>query len=203
MGALAGGMAGAYGGHKINHGIIGGIGGAVAGSMLEDAYKKKHKKDKKHKQPKHSRRDSSSSSSSSSSSDSDSSKKKKHRVGTAANSHVSSRNVFPTVACSLLTVCDVKGHHQRSVIDLNDVFSNTNGGLHWTRGGNVVASGRHIRLSENGNRVEAELRDGCGVGCTMHHEVDKLLAREWPELTCKYNQHVIPQWVSSSRPALV
>ncbi|PPJ52562.1 hypothetical protein CBER1_11023 [Cercospora berteroae] len=169
VGALAGGAAGAYGGHKMNHGVIGTIGGAVAGSMLEDAYKKKGKKDKKYKEhkPHHSRRGSSSSSSSSSSSDSDSSKdKKKKKKGTsvpAGNFHASSRNVYLEGRSTLVAEsADVRGHFQRTAIDLNDVFTNTNGKMHWARGGNFAGSARHIRLTDNGNCLEAELGDGRG-----------------------------------------
>ncbi|CAK1367061.1 hypothetical protein CB0940_10394 [Cercospora beticola] len=169
MGALAGGAAGAYGGHKMNHGVLGTIGGAVAGSMLEDAYKKKGKKDKKHKEhkPHHSRRGSSSSSSSSSSSDSDSSKdrkkKKKGMSAPAGNFHASSRNVYLESRSTLVAEsADVRGHFQRTAIDLNDVFTNTNGKMHWARGGNFAGSARHIRLTDNGNCLEAELGDGRG-----------------------------------------
>lgn len=172
MGALAGGAAGAYGGHKINHGILGSIGGAFAGSFLEDTLKKKGKKEKKPKKPR-SRRGSSSSSSSSSSSDSDSGKrKKKHGMSAmAGNFHASSRNVYIEGHSTLVAEsANTHGHFQRTTIDLNDVFTNTNGQMHWARGGNFADSARHIRLTDNGNCLEAELGDGRGGW--MYNKVD-------------------------------
>ena len=57
---------------------------------------------------------------------------------------------------------NMNGHHHRSEIDLNDCFTNTNGRMHWARGGNFAASARNIRLADHGKVLEAELGDGRG-----------------------------------------
>ncbi|TKA78858.1 hypothetical protein B0A55_03811 [Friedmanniomyces simplex] len=161
MGALAGGAAGAYGGHQMNHGFLGGIGGAVAGSMLEDAYKKHTKAERKEKKDK--RRGSHCSSSSSSSSDSDDDKKKKKRgAAMAGNFSASSRGVHLEGATLVAECCDSRGHHRGSRLDLNDCFTNSNGRLRWARGGNFAASSRGMRLAEDGQVLEAELGNGRG-----------------------------------------
>ena len=164
MGAMAGGAAGAYGGHKMNHGVIGGIGGAVAGSMMEDAYKKKTKKEKKQRRGSHS-----SGSSSSSDSDSDDEKKRNrhhgHESGSvmAGNFSASSREVRIEGHCMLVAECtDTTGRHQRSALDLNDCFTNSNGRLCWAKGGNFAASAQDLRLVDGGSVLEAELGDGKG-----------------------------------------
>jgi len=156
MGALAGGVAGAYGGHKVHHGFLGGIGGAVAGSMLEDAYKKHKKEEAKHKR--HGSR------SSSSSSDSDDGREHHgHDTVMAGNFAASSRHVRLEGSSTLTAECaNLHGHHHESSIDLNDCLTNTNGKLLWARGGNFAASSRHIRLTDNGVALEAELGDGRG-----------------------------------------
>ncbi|WPH00064.1 Hypothetical protein R9X50_00288700 [Acrodontium crateriforme] len=157
MGALAGGAAGGFAGHKANHGFLGAIGGAIGGSMLEDVYKKKHKKDKKN------RRDSSSSSSSS---DSDSHKHKHDHHNSApmdGNFSASSRGTRIEGHSTLVAECaDVNGHHRESRIDLNDCFTNSGGELLWQRHGNFAASARHLRLADDGRVMETELGDGRG-----------------------------------------
>ncbi|EME80814.1 uncharacterized protein MYCFIDRAFT_140484 [Pseudocercospora fijiensis CIRAD86] len=81
----------------------------------------------------------------------------------AGNFHGSSRNVYLDGRSTLVAECaDVNGHHHRTAIDLNDCLTNTNGSLHWARGGNFAASARHIQLFDNGNGLEAELGDGRG-----------------------------------------
>ncbi|KAK3618541.1 Cell division control protein 7 [Elasticomyces elasticus] len=159
MGALAGGAAGAYGGHKMNHGFLGGVGGAVAGSMLEDAYKKRNKKDK----PKKDKRRGSRSSSSSLSSDSDDDKKKKTRGGAmAGNFSASSRGVHLEGSTLVSECCDSGGHFRGSRLDLNDCFTNSNGQLRWARNGAFAASSRGMRFVDDGAVLEAELGDGRG-----------------------------------------
>ncbi|KAK5137152.1 hypothetical protein LTR08_000657 [Meristemomyces frigidus] len=165
MGAMAGGAAGAYGGHKINHGILGGLGGAVAGSMAENAYKRS----KKEKKPKQRRGSHSSHSSSSDSSDSDDEKKKKGYQGhesrgvMAGNFSASSREVRLERNCILVAECtDTSGRHQRSTLDLNDCFTNSNGRLCWAKGGNFAGSAKDISLAEGGSVLEAKLGDGRG-----------------------------------------
>lgn len=155
MGALAGGAAGAFAGHRVHHGFLGGVGGAVAGSMLEDAYKKHSKEGKKQK-----RRGSGSSHSSSSSSSDD--EKKHHGRMMAGNFCGSSRHVRLDGNMLVAECEDVNGRHHTSAIDLNDCLTNTNGRLGWARGGNFMASSRHVTLIDGGDVIEAELGDGRG-----------------------------------------
>ena len=141
LGAFTGGAAGLVGGHKMGHSVLGAIGGGIAGSKLEDAYKK-HEKEKKAEQY-----------------------ASNHVPATSmgGNFHASSRDVRLEGHCTLVADCaHPNGHHHQSRLDLNDCFTNTNGRLHWARGGNFAASSRDIRLVEHGNVLEADLGDGQG-----------------------------------------
>lgn len=80
----------------------------------------------------------------------------------AGNFHASCRDVHLEGARLVAHACNTHGHHVRSDIDLNDCFTNTNGALHWAKGGNFAASARDMRLSEGGRVFEAELGDGRG-----------------------------------------
>jgi hypothetical protein len=81
----------------------------------------------------------------------------------AGNFSASSRDIYLEGHCTLVAqCCDTHGHHRHSRLDLNDCFTNQNGHLLWARGGNFAASARHIRLTDNGEALEAELGDGRG-----------------------------------------
>ncbi|EMC95639.1 hypothetical protein BAUCODRAFT_46320, partial [Baudoinia panamericana UAMH 10762] len=74
-----------------------------------------------------------------------------------------SRDIYMEDRCTLAAEC-LTGHgqHQRSYLDLNDCFTNTDGRLLWSKGGDFAASARHIHLTEGGRALEAELGDGRG-----------------------------------------
>jgi len=137
MGALAGGAAGGYGGHKIGHGVLGAIGGAAAGSLAEDAWKKHRKEEQE-------RHDA-------------------QAAQAAGNFHGSSKDIRLEDRCTLVAEClDANGRHVWSSLDLNECFTNENGHLKWTRGGNFAASSREIRLVDGGHGLECECGDGRG-----------------------------------------
>lgn len=155
--ALFGGAAGESAGHEVHYGILGLLGGALAGSMLANTYKENHKQaDKASRSPP-------------SASHSDNERQYNQRGHEpspgvmAGNFHASARGVrLQGHSVLVAEVKNVKGHHMRSSINLNDCFTNDMGKLKWARGGNFAATARNIRLDEGGKVMEAELGDGRG-----------------------------------------
>lgn len=149
MGALGGAAAGGFAGHRMGrHGIIGALGGALAGSLLEDRYKKHHNEQKLEQQHSWAQQQM------------DTGSVEHGHAGPEGNFHASAQGMRLEEEQFLVAECKaVDGRRHWSRLDLSDCLINNNGHLAWSRGGGFKASARNVRLSDNGQTLEAEVKD--------------------------------------------